>query len=196
MPISRLLTEQAFPRFPCSCDSATSTVESARRLAKGVGVSLPVPIRAKGPTPITRMKHSERNSRKPISLGNLRATSRSVAAAFAPDPALSVISPKEALGQLIQMEPYARKYFGQLVVLNWCEHPASRIVDADTLSALRCILGVRTFDSQHLALSPRDPFAVLECLVDGSDIDQVEVQPSARGLALVEALLTGEDVSY
>jgi len=143
------------------------------------------------------MKRNDRNARKPISLSNIHATSRSVTAAGYPgDARPSVITPKEALGQLIQMEPYARKYFGQLVVLNWCDHPASRIVDSDTMSALRSILGIRTFDSQHLALSPRDPFAVLECLVDGSDIDQVEVQPSARGLALVEALLTGEDVSY
>jgi hypothetical protein len=143
------------------------------------------------------MKHNDRSSRKPISLSSIQMASRSVTAAGCPpDLGPSVITPKEALGQLIQMEPYARRYFGQLIALNWSDHPASRIVDPDTMSALRSILGVRTFDSQHLALSPRDPFAVLECLVDGSDMDQVEVQPSARGLALVEALLTGTDVSY
>jgi hypothetical protein len=76
------------------------------------------------------------------------------------------------------------------------DHLASQIVSADTAQALRSVLGMRTFDAQHLALSPRDPFALLECYIDGSGAEQVEIQPSARGLALVEALLTGEDVSY
>ncbi|MGO8946498.1 MAG: hypothetical protein ACLQUY_02300 [Ktedonobacterales bacterium] len=141
------------------------------------------------------MKPNDHGSRRPISISNLRASAHTLAAAARPAD-LTLISPKEALGQLIQLEAFARKYFGQLVVLNWCEHPASQCVSAETVQALRSVLGVRTFDAQHLALSPRDPFALLECYVDGSVMDQVEVQPSARGLALVEALLTGEDVSY
>jgi hypothetical protein len=141
------------------------------------------------------MKSNDRGSRRPISIGNLRASAHTLARAARPaDPTL--ISPKEALGQLIQLETFTRKYFGQLVVLNWSEHLASQIVSTETVQALRTALGIRTFDAQHLALSPRDPFALLECYVDGSDMDQVEVQPSARGLALVEALLTGEDVTY
>ena len=146
------------------------------------------------------MKPNDRGLRKPISmgnLGNLRGPAYTlVAAARAAEPTLSVISPKEALGQLIQLESFTRKYFGQLMGLNWSEHLASQIVSADTAQALRSVLGMRTFDAQHLALSPRDPFALLECYVDGSEADQIEIQPSARGLALVEALLTGEDISY
>src|SRR5271165_3360969 len=137
------------------------------------------------------MKPNDRVSRKPVSIGNLRSSAHTLAAAArAADSTLSLISPKEALGQLIQLEAFTRKYFGQLVVLNWSEHLASQVVSADTVQALRAVLGIRTFDPEHLALSPRDPFALLECYVDGSVTDQVEVQPSPRGLALVEALLT------
>ncbi|PWT77323.1 MAG: hypothetical protein C5B60_02930 [Chloroflexi bacterium] len=147
---------------------------------------------------MTRMKPNERGNRKPISIGNLRASAHTLVAAGVGgvDPALAIISPKEALGQLIQLEAFTRKYYGRLIAQNWADHPAGEIVNGDTLQALRAVLGVRTFDAQHLALSPRDPLALLECYVDGSSMDQVEVQPSARGLALVEALLTGEDVSY
>jgi len=144
------------------------------------------------------MKPNERGNRKPISIGNLRAGGHALVATGGGggDPALSIISPQEALGQLIQLEAFTRKYYGRLIAQNWADHPAGEIVNGDTLQALRAVLGVRTFDAQHLALSPRDPLALLECYVDGSSMDQVEVQPSARGLALVEALLTGEDVSY
>jgi hypothetical protein len=149
------------------------------------------------------MKRNENASRKPISLGSLRVSEHTMrveqtlaAAARSSDPALLVISPKEALGQLIQLEVYARKYFGQLIGLNWSQQLATQVVSAETVQVLRSVLDVRTFDAQHLALSPRNPLALLECFVDNSGIDQVEIQPSARGLALVEALLTGEDVSY
>jgi hypothetical protein len=147
---------------------------------------------------MTHMKPNDRGNRKPISIGNLRASAHTLVAAGGGggDSPLCIISPKEALGQLIQLEAFTRKYYGRLIVQNWADHPACEIVNAETLQALRAVLGVRTFDAQHLALSPRDPLALLECYVDGSSMDQVEVQPSARGLALVEAILTGEDVSY
>jgi len=149
------------------------------------------------------MKHNEHGSRKPISLGSLRVSEHTLrveqtlaAAARSSDPTLSAISPKEALGQLIQLEVYTRKYFGQLIVQNWSQHIATQFVSAETVQVLRAVLDVRTFDAQHLALSPRNPLALLECFVDNVNMDQVEIQPSSRGLALVEALLTGEDVSY
>lgn len=110
------------------------------------------------------------------------------------------ISPKEALGQLIHLEPGVRKFFGQLIVKNWAEQVAAEEVSAETLHALRAVIATRTFDPERLSLSPRDPFALLEyypeSIHDGRDTDHVQVVPSLRGLALVEALLTSDEVTY
>ena len=110
------------------------------------------------------------------------------------------ISPKESLGQLIQLDATARKFFGRLIVKNWAEQVAIEEVDPETWRALGSVIATRMFDPDHLALTPRDPFALLECSLDSplerSNVGRIQVAPSARGLALVEAILTSEDVTY
>lgn len=100
----------------------------------------------------------------------------------------------EALGQLIQLPTFTRDFYSNLVVANWDQNRATTIdASDDVIQALKQSLSMRVFDPQHLALAPRDPLALLECYVDG--MSKI-VQPSARGFALVEAILTGKDVTY
>lgn len=140
------------------------------------------------------MKHNGRHGQqRPIPITNMRGLVHA-------DPIVSVMSPQEALGSLVQLEPYERGFFGQLIAENWANGPASLQVDPNAAQVLRSILAVREFDAKHLTMSNRDPFALIERYFEGfqssSETDHIRVTPSARGLALVESLITGAEITY
>lgn len=144
------------------------------------------------------MKSNNHGAHNHVSLESLRNSRNTLAAAHVADQTPVNITPKEALRQLVELEPSTREFFGRLVVLNWVGgQVASQLVSAETVHALGAVLSIRTFDAQRPTAPPSpDPYAILECITAGSPTGLVEIQPSPRGLALVEAVLTGEDVSY
>ena len=110
----------------------------------------------------------------------------------------ATITPQVALGHLIKLDPVARRCFTELICANLRDRVASLEVDPQTAKVLGSALDVRTFDPRLLAFSPPDPLALFACTLDASQMagDTLTIQPTGRGLALVEALLSGEEVSY
>src|SRR5271165_5787436 len=89
------------------------------------------------------MKHNDPRGQRPTSIANLRSLVRT----NSPGPTFSVMSPEEALGSLVNLEPFERKFFGQLIAENWATGPASLTISQDDAHELRSILAVREFNA-------------------------------------------------
>jgi hypothetical protein len=111
--------------------------------------------------------------------------------------AATTITPNEAFGYLLATEPSARKLLSQIIMQQLTGNDGEVVtITPEAASRLRPALALRKLDTRNLALTPPDPNALLECVIDPGSSDPVEVRLSARGLAVIEALLSGHDATY
>lgn len=111
-------------------------------------------------------------------------------------PMTITMSPQEAFGQLLNTKGNARDLYSQVIMQLLSDTGGSVFVSPKEALTLRPTLAIRTIDAHNLAWTSPDPESLLECYIDPDSADPVEVYPTARGLAVIEALTSGHDATY